>query len=129
MLRTQLEIPVPASDAWGLLIDTQSWPAWGPSVRAVDAPARRIGHGMRGRVQTTPGVWLPFVVTDWIEGRLWGWKVAGVPATGHLVEQVAPKTCRVTFTIPVWAPLYLPVCQLALRRLLALAASSESTIS
>jgi hypothetical protein len=121
MLRTQLPIAVPAHRAWGLLVDTQAWPAWGPSVRAVDAPARCIGPGMYGRVQTTAGVWLPFVVTDWIEGRSWGWKVAGIPATGHVVEAVTPTTCRVTFTIPPWAPLYVPVCQLALRRLRALA--------
>jgi hypothetical protein len=128
MLRTQLAIPVPTRRAWDLLIDTQAWPAWGPSVRAVDAPARCIGPGMRGRVQTTPGVWLPFVVTDWVEGHSWAWKVAGIPATGHVVEAVTPTTCRVTFAIPVWAPLYLPVCQLALRRLRDLAVGAAPDI-
>jgi hypothetical protein len=69
-------------------------------VRAVDAPARCITAGTRGRVQTAVGVWLPFEITHWEEGRAWCWTVAGVPATGHLIEATGPDSCRVTFTIP-----------------------------
>jgi hypothetical protein len=101
--------------AWGLLTDTHAWPQWGPSVRAVDSPARFITAGTRGRVQTTVGVWLPFEITHWEEGRAWCWRVAGIPATGHLIEATGPDRCRVTFTIPEWAPFYLPVCRSALR--------------
>lgn len=57
MLRTTAEIAAPASTAWQLLIDTHTWPQWGPSVRAVEAPQRFISARMHGRVQTTPGVW------------------------------------------------------------------------
>jgi hypothetical protein len=69
MIRACLEIPVPAAVAWRFLTDTKAWPRWGPSVIAVDAPARLIGPGMRGRVQTTLGLWLPFEITDWQAGR------------------------------------------------------------
>lgn len=46
---------------------------------------------------------------------------AGIPATGHRVTPTGPQRCDLTFTIPSWAPFYVPVCRLALRRLAALA--------
>jgi hypothetical protein len=121
MLRTQLELPTSAATAWRLLTDTETWPQWGPSVRAVDAPERLIGPGSCGRVQTVAGVWLPFEITRWLPGREWAWHVARFPATGHIVAPLAPSLCRVTFTIPSWAPCYLPVCRTALHRLYGLA--------
>ena len=54
-------------------------------MRAVDAPQRFITEGTRGRVQTTLGLWVPFEITDWEEGRAWAWRVGGIPATGHRV--------------------------------------------
>lgn len=122
MWRTGLEIPVCAARAWDLLIDTQAWLAWGPSIRAVDAPDRLIGPGMRGRVQTVLGVWLPYLITDWDAGRLWAWQVGGIRATSHLVEPLDSSRCRVSFAVPAWAAFYLPVCRLALYRLRSLAA-------
>jgi hypothetical protein len=124
MIQTHLEIPVPAAVAWRLLTDTEAWPLWGPSVRAVDAPMRRIGPGLRGRVRTALGVWLPFEVTRWEPGTRWDWRVAGIPATAHVVAPIEPDRCRVTFLIPPWAPFYVPVCRLALRRLLDLSVAT-----
>ena len=121
MLEVAATLDSPAAVAWRLLTDTHAWPQWGPSVRAVAAPTRFITAGTRGRVQTTPGLWLPFAITDWEEGRAWAWRVAGVPATGHRVTPLTAHTCRVAFTIPRWAPFYVPVCRLALRRLEVLA--------
>jgi len=121
MLRTSAQIHAPASVVWALLTDTRAWPQWGPSVRAVDAPTRFITSGMRGRIQPAPGLWLPYEITDWEEGRAWAWRVGGIPATGHHVTPVAKSSCRVAFTIPTWAPFYVHVCRLALRRLDALA--------
>lgn len=125
MLEVAATLEVPAAVAWRLLTDTHDWPQWGPSVRAVDAPARFIAAGMRGRVQTTPGVWLPFEITEWEEGRCWAWRVGGIPATGHRVTPVTASSCRVTFTIPRWAPFYVPVCRTALRRIESLASSPD----
>ncbi len=121
MLEVTATVSAPAAIAWRLLTDTHAWPQWGPSVRAVEAPTRFIDAGTRGRVQTTPGLWLPFLITDWQEGRAWSWRVAGIPATGHTVSPTGPDTCRITFTIPTWAPFYVPVCRIALGRLAALA--------
>ena len=117
MLIVSLDIDAPARVAWRLLIDTAEWPRWGPSVRAVDAPERLIGPGMRGRVQTTPGLWLPFEITAWEPERAWSWRVAGIEATGHRVEPLGPDRCRVSFLVPRWAPLYRPVCTSALRKI------------
>jgi hypothetical protein len=121
MLEVSADIASSAAVAWRLLTDTHAWPQWGPSVRAVDATARFITAGMTGRVQTTPGLWLPFEITDWQQGRAWAWRVAGIPATGHRVAPLTASSCRVAFTIPRWAPFYVPVCRLALRRLEVLA--------
>ena len=117
MLRTTAEISAPASAVWKLLIDTHAWPKWGPSVRAVDYPTRFIGPDGNGRVQTTIGLWLPFEITDWEEGRAWGWRVAGIPATDHRVYSLNPTSCQLTFSVPSWAPFYLPVCASAIRRI------------
>lgn len=126
MLQTHLEISVPAAIAWRLLTDTQAWPHWGPSVRAVEAPMRHIGPGLRGRVQTTLGFWLPFEITHWQPSSQRARQGVGVPATRHIVTSIGPARCRVTFTIPSWAPFYVPVCRVALPRLGDLAVATAS---
>ena len=131
-------IAASAEDVWTLLTDTGQWPAWGPSITGVEpAPAgipagpesgpaagtgsRGLASGSSGRVRTVLGVALPYTVTAFEPGRYWSWSVAGIPATGH---RVVPQGvgCVVTFTVPWWAPAYLPVCALALRRIERLAA-------
>ena len=127
MARLQLpvsgRIAAPAPVAWDLLTHVAVWPVWGPSLLGaeLDDGAERVSAGATGRVRVPPGVWLPFEITDYDEGRSWAWSVAGVPATGHRVEPTA-KGCRVTFTMPWWAPAYAVVCALALRRIERLAA-------
>jgi len=117
MHSVSLDINAPAHIAWRLLIDTVEWPRWGPSVRAVDAPQRLIGPGIRGRIQTPPGLWLPFEITAWQAGEEWAWRVAGIEATGHRVECLGAERCRVSFLVPRWAPLYRPICASALRKI------------
>ena len=115
-------------DVWSLLTDTRKWPDWGPSVAGV-TPAAAAGPagtgglrlGSRGRVRTVLGTSLPYTVTAFEPPRFWSWSVAGIPATGHRVVP-DPGGCVVTFTVPWWAPFYLPVCALALRRIERLAA-------
>lgn len=111
----------PADRVWGLLIDFEEWSRWGPSIRSVSATASEAGPGVTGRVQTVIGVSLPFVITDWIEGRAWSWRVAGIPATGHRVDPVGPTTTRVTFTVPWMAAPYAAVLVAGLERLKRLA--------
>lgn len=124
MLEVSADIASSSAIAWALLTDTHAWSQWGPSVRAVDAPQRFISAGTRGRVQTMPGLWLPFEITDWEEGRVWAWRVGGIPATGHRVTPVTASSCRVAFLIPRWAPFYVPVCRIALHRIASLVSSS-----
>ena len=117
MLETRGSVRAPAARAWELLTDTARWPDWGPSVRAVDCAARLIGPGVHGRVQTTFGLWLRFEVTGWKAGEFWSWTVGGLQATGHRVIATGPDRCEVTFSVPRWAPFYLPVCAAAIRRI------------
>lgn len=117
----------PAAVVWKLLVEVEAWPRWGPTVAGATVtvagatvPSGVIGAGARGTVRTAVGLSLPFSITRFEEGRRWDWSVAGVPATSHRVEPAADG-CVVTFGVPWWAPAYLPVCAVALRRLEALA--------
>ncbi len=123
MLRSRGDIEADADCVWRLLVDVARWPEWGPSVQAVECPSRVIGPGVTGRVQTAPGLWLDFEITHWEEGRYWRWRVGGVAATGHRVVVRGPGRCELVFEVPAWAPFYLPVCALALRRIARIASS------
>lgn len=112
---------VPVDSVWRVLTDLDAWPQWGPTVQRAeldDAGPLRLGS--RGKVWTPVGVALPFEITEFDDGRAWAWKVAGVPATRHVVTP-HPHGCRASFGVPLWAPAYLPVCALALKRIEALA--------
>lgn len=109
---------------WDALTDTAVWPRWGPSIRraTLDQGGTRLGAASTGRVLTVVGVWVPFRVTDWEPGRRWGWTVAGIPATAHRVEAAdSSSTSRGVIEIPAWAPLYAPLCWVALGRVGAVA--------
>jgi hypothetical protein len=111
-------LAAPPDEVWRLLVEVENWPRWGPTVSQVrlDHSGGRIHEGSTGMVVPPIGVPLPFRVTDFVEGHRWSWRVAGVPATSHRVEAVGAGA-RVTFGVPWWAPAYLAVCELALRRL------------
>lgn len=92
----------------------------GASIETGSDDTGELRLGTRGRVRTAAGVSLPFEVIVFEEGRRWAWKVAGVPATDHRVDPT-PGGCTITFGVPWWAPAYLTVCAIALRRIEKLA--------
>ncbi len=113
---------------WRLITDTHTWPLWGPSVRAVDSPERFIRAGLKGRIRTPLGNWLPFSIAAFEPEHYWDWRVCGMAATGHRVIPRGHDQCTLAFTVPVWAILYGPVCRMALvriRRLLALSLQED----
>jgi uncharacterized protein YndB with AHSA1/START domain len=101
---------------WETIIDTEQWPRWGWSVRAVRCRERYIRGGSRGQVQTPIGLWVPFAVVSFEENSWWDWKIGRIQATGHRVRAVAEGQCRLSIEIPWWAPFYMIVCWFALRR-------------
>jgi hypothetical protein len=115
------DVPAPREAGWELLTDTERWPDWGPSVRAVECEHRHIRSGTTGRVRLPGGLWLPFEVTTCGEYR-WTWRVARIPATGHRVDAPAgvERGCRVAFEVPLLAAGYAPVCLRALDRIASL---------
>jgi uncharacterized protein YndB with AHSA1/START domain len=115
-------IAVAPEVVWRLLVDLEQWPHWGPSVRRAELSdgGSELTSGARGTVWTAVGVALPFTVTEFVPGQRWGWKVAGVGATGHVVTAV-PGGCLVRFETPWWAAAYLPVCAVALNKIAKLA--------
>lgn len=116
------EIDVDAEQAWALLVDVRCWPQWGPTVAEarLDGGDHLIGSGSRGRLRPAVGPWVPFVIDRFDPGRLWSWRVAGIPATSHRVEPLGDGHCRVGLAVPPLALPYAAVCAVALRRIAAL---------
>lgn len=114
------QVDASADVVWRILVDLEIWPQWGPTVARAELDGDTFGLGASGRVWTAVGVALPFVVTEFEPGQVWGWRVAGVPATRHGVEPGAAG-CRVWMSAPWWAPAYLPVLEIALRRIARIA--------
>jgi hypothetical protein len=117
-------IDAPVGLVWPLISEFRHWPAWGPSIRAVEADAGEVAAGVTGRVQTIVGLWLPFEITSVEPGRAWHWKVAGIAATGHEVSPIEDSRTRVTFTVPWTLAPYRMVLRAALSRIDALAAGA-----
>jgi uncharacterized protein YndB with AHSA1/START domain len=121
MLNVARTMAAPPSAAWAVLTDLDAWPRWGPTVQGAElVEPGPLRLGSRGKVWTPIGVSLPFEITEFDDGHAWAWKVAGVPATRHAVAPVAGG-CRVSFGVPIWAPAYLAVCAVALKRIEGLA--------
>jgi uncharacterized protein YndB with AHSA1/START domain len=117
-------IDAPAETVWKILTALEDWPKWGLTVSGAElSGAGPLGPGSRGKVWTPVGVPLPFEITEFEPGRLWSWNVVGVPATKHGVKSEG-NGCRVWMSSPVWAPAYLPVLAVALRRIEQLAKSA-----
>lgn len=110
--------------AWDLVTDTDRWPEWGPSVRAVESPTRFITAGTRGRVRIPGGIWLPFEITNCGNYR-WTWRVARIPATGHRVDH-HPDGSVVAFELPLFAAGYVPVCRRALEKIASILEAGEN---
>lgn len=121
-LEVRRAVDVPTAAAWDLLVETDRWPEWGPSVTDVDFDGDRIFEGASGRVRLPGGVWLPFEVDSFrapaedSPGR-WTWRIREIPATGHRVERITAQRCRVVFELPLLAAGYAPVCYRALDRI------------
>ncbi len=88
--------------------------------------------GSRGTIAPVIGPRLHYEITGFEPMRSWTWKVAGVAATGHRIAgrpgpSGTTRRTEVVFDAPWWAPFYLPVLWLGLRRLARLAEIEEST--
>lgn len=118
------DIEAPADVVWRLLVDTDAWPSWGPSVRAATLDDDELRLGSTGSVRTAVGLQLPFKITKFEPGHSWSWSVAGIAATDHRVEAFGDTRCRAAFGAPWPAAPYLAICRQALIRLEALATGS-----
>ena len=119
--RASLEVGASADEVWRLISEFDHWPAWGPTVLAVDSSAGAVGPGVTGRVKTIAGVWLPFTIGQVEPGRSWNWRVAGVPMTGHNIADLDNGRTMVEFTVPILLAPYVLVLRSGLRRLKRLA--------
>jgi uncharacterized protein YndB with AHSA1/START domain len=129
MIDVSRRLAVGPEAVWAALTDLDAWPQWGPSLRRaeLDGGGDRIAAGATGRVQTAVGLWAPFEVTAWNEGRSWAWSVAGVPATAHAVAPVTgvPGASLATIAVPTWALPYSALCWVAIGRLGRVAAARD----
>ena len=78
MLSVSRHIDAPADAVWKVLVDTDAWPKWGPTVSGGEVDGGVLTLGATGRVRTPLGVALPFTITEFEDGRRWAWSVAGV---------------------------------------------------
>lgn len=122
------DVDAPAETMWRLLVDTNVWPAWGPSVRAVTLDDAELRLGSTGTVRTVIGLRLPFEITRFEQHCGWSWSINGIWATDHRVEPLDRDRCRVAFGAPWPASPYLAVCRQALIRLDKLAVTSVEQI-
>lgn len=122
------EIDASSEVVWALLTDLERWPDWGPSVRKAELRHERFELGATGTVTTALGPRLGFEITAWEPGARWGWKVAGIDATDHVVKPVGNHRCRVSFGVPLVVAPYLAVVHLALHRIKTLAEKPEVTL-
>ena len=126
MPSVELVVEASTSAVWEVLTDLEKWPRWGPTVTgARPATPGPLVLGSRGSVRTPVGLWVPFEITEFVDGRLWAWRVAHVPATRHEVIP-ASSGCTVRFGVPLWAPAYLAVMAVALPRVARLAAERDA---
>lgn len=63
------------------------------------------------------GLSASFEITEYRQGRFWGWSVAGIRATGHRLTPLGPNACRVAFELPWSWLIYTVVCEVALKRI------------
>ncbi|GAX62564.1 hypothetical protein SCALIN_C35_0003 [Candidatus Scalindua japonica] len=111
------DMHVSCETVWNVITDTKRWIEWGPSIIAVDCKDRYIRKGVRGRVQTALGLWVHYEITGFDEGRYWSWRIFGIHATGHRIEQQEGDKCRLIFEMPLFAAPYAVVCKTALKRI------------
>ena len=123
-IRVWREIDAPAHVHWDLLTDVDRWSTWGPSIRTAALRSAEFGPGATGTVVSFLGTRLRFEITDVEAGVRWGWRVAGINATDHVVESSGADRCRVGFGVPWPAAPYLAVCLVGLRRLDRLAVAT-----
>ncbi len=114
---------------WDLITDTVQWPQWGPTVRRVESTDRFIRKGTSGRVLTTIGVWLPFVIVEYKHRCFWSWKVASIKATGHRVRSAETEGSYLWFEVPIIAAPYILVCEMALNRIENLTAAPTDQLA
>jgi hypothetical protein len=110
-------VGAPAAHVWRVLIDTTTWPRWGPSISEVRHEGRFLGPGSTGQIRPPVGPWLDFTVTRFEEGRFWSWSVAGVPATAHRVESIDAHRSRAGIDVPLVVVPYAVVGAVALQRI------------
>lgn len=114
-------IDAPVDLVWRILVDTERWPQWGPSVVDVDYGQRWLEQGATGRVKTVLGVWLPFEVTVFEPLEYWFWNVAGMPATGHRLTTLSAQQSKLSFEFPALVFFYGLICNKALQNIDVLA--------
>ncbi|MDS0474242.1 SRPBCC family protein [Natrinema sp. 1APR25-10V2] len=125
-LEVSTVVAAPPADAWDAIVDTTQWPEWSPIVHGVDSTDRRIRTGTTGRIRL-PGVWVPFRITA-CTARRWTWRVTGIPAAAHRVDDLGENRCRIAFELPLHQAGSAPISLRSLENLEALLEADGSPV-
>lgn len=110
-MRHQVTVPIaaPASTAWQLLADLESWPGWTPSMTTVEpVGGGPLAVGLRVKVKQPKLREVVMEVTAVDPGRSFTWvsRSPGITTTAvHDAAETGPSTCEVTLTFEMVGPL------------------------
>ena len=125
-METAIIIDAPSKIVWEVLTDTACWKKWGPSVSSVRSRDRYIQSDTTGYVKVIGAIWLPFIITDFVPGKNWSWRVMNIRATGHRLEGISATQCRLIFEVPILAFPYILVCKVAAKRIKEIAENTSN---
>lgn len=115
--------PVSPQVSWDRYAELNRWSTWAPQISSVEADGDLLHPGLTGRVRTSVGVSVPFVVTDVdAPAMTWSWIAWVGPVRLTLHHAITPRGtgARASLAIEGAAPLvtaYAPLAWWALRHL------------
>ena len=115
--------PAAPAVCWERYAALSQWATWAPHISVVDADADRLQTGLSGRVRTSVGLSVPFVITDVDASAMtWSWIawVGPVRLTLHHAITARRTGARASLAIEGPGPIvtaYAPLAWWALRNL------------
>lgn len=128
--QTSVAIAAPADEVWEVLSDIRGWPAWTPTVTAVDGPVPplRVGHvHLVSQPRRRPR---SYTVEDLVDGRSFSWTSGNQAMRQQADHEVVPagEGCFVTLSFEMTGTLGNLLANLAATRIRALVDTEAASL-